>query len=210
MAWCLTPAQGRAEACRLWEDCCAVAASNPFAWQRDVLCADAIVNPAEGNRMAAWPYTHRMVANPLVNQGEGQLLASRAMARRLGIAEQRLTYVWCGAAAQEPADYLRRDQYRSEPTLKAVLERILQLVGDVGTFDQFELCSCFPVVPKMARRTRALQADTAMTCAGDSSFFAAPWGTYMSHAAAAMVRAMHDRQDARGFLYGQGGCLDCP
>jgi hypothetical protein len=77
----------------------------------------------------------------------------------------------------------------------------------MGTFDQLELYSCFPVVPKMARRTLALQADAAMTCAGGLSFFGAPLNNYMSHAAAAMVRALRGRQDARGLLYGQGGYL---
>jgi hypothetical protein len=46
-----------------------------------------------------------------------------------------------------------------------------------------------------------------MTCAGGLSFFGAPLNNYMSHAAAAMVRALRGRQDARGLLYGQGGYL---
>jgi acetyl-CoA C-acetyltransferase len=207
LAWGQSPAQGRAEAGRLWESCSAVAASNPHAWQQTALGADAIAVPSDGNRLVAWPYTMRMVANPLVNQGAGVLLTSQSKARELGIAEERLTYVWCGAAAHEPADYLHRDHYTSAPAQEAVLERILQQVGDVGKFDLLELYSCFPVVPKMARRTLALQADAAVTCAGGLSFFGAPLNNYMTHAAAAMVRALRGRQDARGLLYGQGGYL---
>lgn len=207
VAWGQTPAQARAEAGQLWEGCSAVAAANPYAWQRNAFSADAIVNPGDGNRMVAWPYTVRMVANPLVNQGAGLLLTSRGMARQLGIAEERLTHVWCGAAANEPADYLYRDNYTHAPAQEAVLERILQQVGDVGAFDQLELYSCFPIVPKMARRTLALRSNVAMTCAGGLSFFGAPLNNYMSHAAAGMVRALRGRQDARGLLYGQGGYL---
>jgi acetyl-CoA C-acetyltransferase len=206
-AWGQSPAQGRTETGQLWEGCSSVAASNSYAWQSDALSAEAIVIPGDGNRMVAWPYTKRMVANPLVNQGAGVLLTSRAQARQLGIAEERLTYVWCGAAAHEPADYLHRDQYTSATAQEAVLERILQQVGDLGRFDQLELYSCFPVVPKMARRSLALQADAAVTCAGGLSFFGAPLNNYMSHATAAMVRALRGRQDARGLLYGQGGYL---
>ena len=206
-AWGQSPAQGRAEAGQLWESCSAVATANPQAWQRAALSAEEIVNPGEGNRLVAWPYTMRMVANPQVNQGAALLMTSRAQARQLGIAEERLTYVWCGAAAQEPADYLHRDQYASASAQEAVLERILQQVGDIGAFDQLELYSCFPVVPKMARRTLALRADANVTCAGGLSFFGAPLNNYMSHAAAAMVRALRGRQDALGLLYGQGGYL---
>ncbi len=207
VAWGQSPAQGRAESSRLWESCCAVAASNPYAWQREALSGDAIVNPGVGNRLVAWPYTMRMVANPLVNQGAGVLLTSRGRARQLGIAEERLIYVCCGAAAAEPPDYLYRDLYTGAPAQEAVLERILQQMGDLGAFQQLEIYSCFPVVPKMARRTLALQADAAMTCAGGLSFFGAPLNNYMSHAAAAMVRALRGRQDVRGLLYGQGGYL---
>jgi acetyl-CoA acetyltransferase len=207
VAWGQSPAQGRAESSQLWESCSAMAASNPYAWQHDPMSGDVIVNPGEGNRMVAWPYTMRMVANPLVNQGAGLLLTSRARARQLGIAEERLTYIWCGAAAVEPPDYLHRDRYTSAPAQDAVLERILQQMGDLGAFEQLELYSCFPVVPKMARRTLALQADAPMSCTGGLSFFGAPLNNYMSHAAAAMVRALRGRQDARGLLYGQGGYL---
>jgi len=205
--WGQTPAQGRAEAGRLWASCSGVAAANPHAWQREAWDCEAIIAPSAGNRLVAWPYTVRMVANPLVNQGAAVLLTSRGRARQMGIPEERLLHVWCGAAAQEPADYLHRDQYARVHAQEAVLERILQQVGEFGSFDQLELYSCFPVVPKMARRALALPETAAVTCAGGLSFFGAPLNNYMTHAAAAMVRALRGRQDARGLLYGQGGYL---
>jgi acetyl-CoA C-acetyltransferase len=205
--WGQTPQEGRAEAGRLWASCSRVAAENPYAWQREAFAADRITEPAADNRLVAWPYTMRMVANPLVNQGAAVLLTSRGMARQLGIDEDRLLYVWCGAAAHEPADYLERDQYIRVPAQEAVLERILQLVGEGGPFDALELYSCFPVVPKMARRTLALPEGRDVTCAGGLSFFGAPLNNYMTHATAAMVQALRGRQDARGLLYGQGGYM---
>lgn len=207
VAWGQTPAIGLAEAGRLWEKFSAVATLNPYSWQREALSAESITMPGEGNRLVAWPYTMRMVANPLVNQGAGVLLTSRGKARQLGIPEERLIYVCCGAAAEEPADYLHRDGYARTPAQETVLESILKQVGDLGAFEHLELYSCFPVVPKMARRTLALQADAAMTCTGGLSFFGAPLNNYMSHAAAGMVRALRGHQDARGLLYGQGGYM---
>ena len=206
-AWGQTPAQGRDEAGRLWERCAAVAAANPYAWQPEAFSEGEITTASAGNRMVAWPYTVRMVANPMVNQGAAVLLTSRGRAMQLGIPEERLVYVWCGAAANEPADYLYRDQYARVHAQEAVLERILQLVGDIGRFDQLELYSCFPVVPKMARRTLALPADGGMTCTGGLSFFGAPLNNYMTHAAAAMVRSLRGQQSALGLLYGQGGYM---
>ena len=76
--------------------------------------------------------------------------------------------------------------------------------GDGRTFDAIELYSCFPCVPKMARRTLGLGADVQPTVTGGLTFFGAPLNTYMTHAACAMVRRL--RGGARlGLLYGQGG-----
>lgn len=207
VAWGQTPAQATEESGALWERFSEVAAGNPYAWQQEAIDAREITTPGSTNRLVAWPYTMRMVANPMVNQGAAVLLTSLANARQLGIPEEHLVYVWCGAAAREPDDYLERDQYVRSHAQEAVLESIMAQAGDVGAFDHVELYSCFPVVPKMARRTLALRPNATMTCAGGLSFFGAPLNNYMSHAAAAMVRAIRGRQDASGLLYGQGGYM---
>jgi acetyl-CoA C-acetyltransferase len=82
---------------------------------------------------------------------------------------------------------------------------VMELAGGNGNaFDAIELYSCFPCVPKMARRTLGLGADVQPTVTGGLTFFGAPLNTYMTHAACAMVRKLRD--GARlGLLYGQGG-----
>jgi len=86
-----------------------------------------------------------------------------------------------------------------------VLKAILELVGGGGkSFDAIELYSCFPCVPKMARRTLGLGADVQPTVTGGLTFFGAPLNTYMTHAACAMVRKLRGGASL-GLLYGQGG-----
>ena len=51
--------------------------------------------------------------------------------------------------------------------------------GDGKRFDAIELYSCFPVVPKMARRTLGLGPDVKPTVTGGLTFFGAPLNTYM-------------------------------
>jgi len=207
VAWGQTPRQALDESGRLWASCSAVAAANPHAWQREALTADQVTTPMPGNRRVAWPYTVRMVANPLVNQGAAVLLMSRGRARQLGIPDERLVFVVCGAAAKEPADYLLRDQYERSHAQEAVLEDVLGQVGGIGTFRQVELYSCFPIVPKMARRTLALPAAATVTSTGGLSFFGAPLNNYMTHACAALVRGLRGQHGAVALLYGQGGYL---
>lgn len=206
-AWGQSPSEALAESGMVWAGCSRVAATNPYAWQREILTSEEITTPAAGNRLVAWPYTVRMVANPLVNQGAAVLLMSRGQARQLGIPEQRMIYVWCGTAAKEPADYLLRDQYVRSHVQEAVLEQVLRKVGGIGTFKQVELYSCFPIVPKMARRTLALPGDAPVTSTGGLSFFGAPLNNYMTHACAALVRGLRAQEGGVALAYGQGGYL---
>jgi acetyl-CoA C-acetyltransferase len=137
--------------------------------------------------------------------GGALLLTSLAKARAAGIPEDRLIYPLGGASAEEPRDYLVRDQFYESHPQNAVLNAVTTLVGGDGKkFDAIELYSCFPCVPKMARRTLGLGSDVQPTVTGGLTFFGAPLNTYMTHAACAMVRKL--RNGAKlGLLYGQGG-----
>ncbi len=202
-AWGLTPAEALAESGTTWARFAAVAAQNPNSWSKTAYGAAEITTPTPDNRMIAYPYTKRMVANPAVNQAAAVLLTSLAVARAAGVPDDRIVYVHGGAAAAENYDYMARDQYRHSVAQDAVLAAVMRLAP--AGFDRHELYSCFPIVPKMARRTLGLAADAALTVTGGLSFFGAPLNTYMTHATCAMVRSLRDRPAEAALLYGQGG-----
>ncbi|CAN5234365.1 acetyl-CoA acetyltransferase [soil metagenome] len=197
--WGQTPREALAESGALWSAYAAVAAQQPNAWIKTAFTPDQITTPRPDNRPIAWPYTKLMVANMQVNQGAAVILTSLASARAAGIADERLVFVWGGAAAREPGDYLQRDHYHGSVAQDAVLEAAS---GMVEGFDALELYSCFPCVPKMARRTLSLPADVTPTVTGGLTFFGAPMNDYMTHAAVAMTRRLRD--GGTGLLYGQG------
>jgi acetyl-CoA C-acetyltransferase len=198
--WGQTPAEALAESGALWSAYAAVAAEQPNAWIKTAFTPEQITTPRPDNRPIAWPYTKLMVANMQVNQGAAVILTSLAAARAAGIADERLVFVWGGAAAREPGDYLQRDHYHGSVAQDAVLETV---GGMVEGFDVLELYSCFPCVPKMARRTMGLPADVTPTVTGGLTFFGAPMNDYMTHAAVAMTRRLRDGAGT-GLLYGQG------
>src|SRR5580692_4171691 len=203
--WGQTPRQATAESGRLWSTYATVASENPNAWLKRRFAADEITTPTPDNRLIAWPYTKLMVANPTVNMGGAILMTSLAKARAAGIAEDRLIYPLGGASAEEPRDYLLRDQFYESHPQNAVLNAVMDIVGSDGRkFDAIELYSCSPCVPKMARRTLGLGDDVQPTVTGGLTFFGAPLNTYMTHAACAMVRRLRDGAQL-GLLYGQGG-----
>ena len=203
--WGQSPREALAESGALWSTYSRVASENPNAWLKKRFSSEEITAPSPDNRLIAWPYTKLMVANPTVNMGAALLLTSLAKARAAGIAEDRLVYPLGGASAEEPRDYLLRDQFYESHPQNAVLKAVMHLAGGDGKkFDAIELYSCFPCVPKMARRTLGLGTDVQPTVTGGLTFFGAPLNTYMTHAACAMVRRL--RSGARlGLLYGQGG-----
>ena len=203
--WGQTPREALRESGELWATFAAVAAQNPNAWIKRAVDADAITTPTADNRLIAWPYNKLMVANPIVNQGAALIVTSLANARRLGIAADRCVHFEGGAFAEEPRDYLQRSQFIESAAQSAVLHTVMDMVGGDGrSFDAIELYSCFPVVPKMARRTLGFGRDVEPTVTGGLTFFGAPLNSYMTHAACAMVRRV--RAGARhGLLYGQGG-----
>ena len=203
--WGQSPREAMAESGELWSRYSEAASHNPNAWLKRHFTPDEITTPSPDNRLIAWPYTKLMVANPTVNMGAAELLTSLARARELGVAEERLIYPIGGASAEDPRDYLLRDQFFESHPQNAVLQSVMNLVGGDGrTFDAIELYSCFPCVPKMARRTLGIGPDVKPTVTGGLTFFGAPLNTYMTHAACAMVRRL--RNGARlELLYGQGG-----
>src|ERR1700694_412593 len=172
--WGQTPREAMAESGALWSTYSNVAAQNPNSWLKRRFTADEIMTPTPDNRLIAWPYTKLQVANPTVNMGAAVLMKRLAKARAAGISEDRLVHVWGGASAEEPRDYLIRDQFFESHPQNAVLNAVKDLVGgDDRAFDAIELYSCFPCVPKMARRTLGLTADVQPTVTGGGAIFRA-------------------------------------
>ena len=204
-AWGESPRAAHASSSRLWSTHSTVAAANPYAWIPRTYTAEEISTPSADNRLIAHPYTKRMVANPLVNQGAAVIVTSLEQARAAGIPEDKLIFVHGGAAASEPRDYLAREQYLRSDAQDVVLEAVQRLCeASRTTLDAYELYSCFPVVPKMAARKLALDPAMATTVTGGLTFFGAPLNNYMTHAACAMTRHLRSGAASAGLLYGQG------
>lgn len=200
-AWGMTPAEAQAESAELWSHYAVVASNNPAAWLQSAIAPSDIMAVTPQNPLIAWPYPKLMVANPTVNQGAAAIVMAEETALELGVDPARMIYLVGGAASREPEDYLDRDCYHASPSQQAVLEAVSALNG--GPFDHLELYSCFPCVPKMARRTLGLNENVVPTVTGGLTFFGGPFNDYMLHAACAMTRQLRS-QAGTGLLYGQG------
>ncbi|MXO85815.1 acetyl-CoA acetyltransferase [Altererythrobacter aurantiacus] len=200
-----TLAEGQAESGTLWSKMSQVAADNEQAWLRESLTHEEIIRPSASNRRMAFPYTKFLVANAAVNQGAAMIVTSLAEARRRNIPEKRIIHIGLGAAAHEADDYLKRDSYAASAGMKVTLERVPALNGLAAKdLDHVELYSCFPCVPKMARRVLGFDEERPITVFGGLTFGGAPIGNYMSHAAASMTDLLR-REGGTGLLFANGG-----
>lgn len=204
-AWGQTFGEAQRESGELLSRMSRLAADNPTAWLREPLSPDQIALPSPDNRPVTWPYNKRMVANPQVNQGSALLMTSLATARQLGVPEEKLVYIWGGTGAQELRDFASRDRFDRSTAMEAVLRAAWKSL-DAANADarRVDLYSCFPCVPKMARRVLGLGLDEAAGVTGGLPFFGAPLSNYMGHATNAMVRALRTAGHGTGLLYGQG------
>lgn len=204
-AWGLSFKEAQRESGIIGAGMARIAARNPYAWSGKELTAEDIITPSDSNRYIAFPYTKFQVAQIGVNQASAVLLTHRDAALAAGIPEERLVYIWSGAGAHEPEDILSRAHYASAPALERVLKGTLEANGlQTADLDLFELYSCFPVVPKLARRVLGLAADAQLTVAGGLTFFGGPTNNYMGHAITAMTRALRAKEGNTGLLYGNG------
>lgn len=200
-----TLVEAQEESAAIWSTMSEVAAANDAAWIRKASSAATILVTGESNRLLAFPYSKLMVANSSVNQGAGFIVASLAEARRRGVAEHRLIYVGMGAAAKEAGSILNRDRYDRSVSMDTAIRRTLVLNAMTAQdFDFAELYSCFPCVPKMARRTLGWPLEKPATVFGGLTFGGGPIANYMSHAVVSMVNKL--RYEGRtGFLFANGG-----
>lgn len=198
--WGQTPQEADTETGRILEMSSRIAASNPNSWGPVNMPSATILTPTPNNRIVAWPYTKSMVASMNVNQSAAVIVTSLAKAREMGVAEEKCVFITQGAGADEPRDFLARENYYESPAQDAVLNA---LKTDSSNTEAAELYSCFPVVPKMARRILGRDIETPTTVTGGMSFFGAPLNNYMTHAACAMVRKIRGGEPT-GLLYGQG------
>lgn len=204
-AWGQSLAEGQAESGEIWSRMSEVAAEAEGAWLKQPRTAGEIVEWTADNRPIAFPYSKLTVANSSVNQGAALIVTSLSRARAVGIGEDRLVFIGAGASAHESDEPLTRAEWTGTPSMDLVLDKVMALNGlAAGVLDRVELYSCFPCVPKMARRRLGLDADQPLTVHGGLTFGGGPIGNYMMHAAAAMVRALR-RGGEHGLLYGNGG-----
>jgi len=187
-----------------------VAASNPMAWKRDLLSAEAVLSTEAGNRMITSPYTRAMNAILAVDMSASVILTTDAHARSLGVPPERMVYLQAGAEANDVWHTSERVDFYRSPALSGCFSQVLDMAGiSVGDIDLFDLYSCFPSAVEVACDALGIAPDDprGVTITGGLMRFGGPGNNYSLHAIAGMVELLRDARGRRGLVSANGGYL---
>jgi acetyl-CoA C-acetyltransferase len=199
-------AEHRVMISELWARFSAVAATNPQAWVRDALSAEAIRTPGPGNRMIGLPYTKYLNSNNDVDQAAALLMCSAERARSLGVPEDRWVFVHSGSDCHEHQYVSERWTFTETPAIAAGGRAALELAGlDIDDIEIIDLYSCFPSAVQLGARSLGLELDRTLTRTGGLTFAGGPWNNYVMHAIATIVAELRERTGAHGFVWANGG-----
>lgn len=202
-----SPAAHTAKISELWARFSAVAAGNPYAWDRTVHSAAEIGTPGPANRMIAAPYTKAMVANNTVDMGSAVLVCSAATARQAGVAADRLVFPQVVTHSHETWRVAERRELHQSPAL-ATAGRAAFTAAGVGPdeIEHVDLYACFPSIVQMSSAALGLPVDAPdrpLTLTGGLGFAGAPVANAAGQALAAMVPRV--RAGGWALVHGNGG-----
>ena len=184
-----------------------VAAANPHSWFREARSVDEIATPDASNRYIGFPYTKYMNAILDVDMGAALIVTSAGEARRLGIPEDRLVYLWGCGDATDHWFVTERANYHSSPAIRAAGATALAMAGiGIDDVSLFDLYSCFPSAVQITRDMLGILADDArpLTVTGGLPYFGGPGNNYSTHAIATMTERLRGRPGAIGMVTANG------
>jgi acetyl-CoA C-acetyltransferase len=189
---------------QLWSRFSAIAATNPYAWDRALRNAAEIRDATDDNRMIAFPYTKAHVANNTVDLASAVLLCSAETARTTGVADDRLVYPHVSTSSHEAWQVVHRRRMHEAPAL-ATAGRLAMTYAGIGPedVDHVDLYACFPAIVRMSAGALGFDLTRALTVTGGLGFAGAPVANSSGQAIAAMVPLL--REGGWGFIHANGG-----
>lgn len=189
----------------LWARFSAVAATNPYAWDRTAHEASEIAEPGPANRMIAFPYTKAMVANNTVDMASALLICSLETALAAGVDRDRLVFPHTATSAHETWTVLQRGRLDRTPALAAAGRQALAMAGwAVDEVEHLDLYSCFPSIVEMSTEALGLDPERQLTLTGGLGFAGAAIANAVGHSLAAMVATVRER-GGRALVHANGG-----
>lgn len=195
----------------LFEPFTKIAAANPHAWFPVARSAEELACPTATNRMICFPYPKYLNAVMATDQAAGALIASQAMARKLGVPEENWIY-WRGGAfeVEDPWLVSRRPSYSESPSLKTCHETAFANADiTLDEIDLIDLYSCFPSAVSMACEMLGLAEDDprGLSLTGGLPYAGGPGNSYSFHSLVVAATRLREKAGEHALVTGNGWYL---
>ena len=205
--------QNNGESAQMYAEFARIAERNEFAWNhgQEAPTSETIATVTKRNRMICFPYPLLMNAFNGVNLAASCILTSTDYATHLGIPESKWIYPLGGAGTQDSSNFWERPNFHSSPALSHSLDACLEVSGlTKDDVDQFDIYSCFPIVPKLACDHLGIpfiEPSKPITVLGGLTSFGGAGNNYSLHALTATVRRLRAGNGQTGLILANGGVL---
>lgn len=181
-----------------------VAESNPAAWTRTPMTADAVLAAP----MVAEPYTKPCCSQWNVDQASALLLCSVATARALGISADRWVFPLAGAESNLMVPLSERGELHRSPAVAAVGAALTDAAGIApGDAALREIYSCFPAAVQIQCAELGIDVDGDLTVTGGMHFAGGPLNSFSLQALAALVPTLRERHDEVALVTSVSGMM---
>lgn len=202
----LTVAEHSRQIAAMYSGMSRVAARNRFAWRPVEATAEEIQTVTASNPMMAFPYSRSHIASWSVDQAGALLFCSAALARRLGVPEDRWVFPLASAESNHMVNVCnRRDLGRTEAvgvTVEAALRAAAMTSSDLTHLD---LYSCFPVAVEMFAEALGIGIlDRDLTITGGMPWAGGPFNNYVIQSTAQLALQL---REAGGPATGMTTCV---
>jgi acetyl-CoA C-acetyltransferase len=180
-----------------------ISSSNEFAWFTAPKSKEEIVTLSESNPMTAFPYTRSMCSIIQVDQAAALLMTDEQTAKGLGIPRHKWIYLLGSGDAYDIWHVSERINFYSSPSVKVAAEKAVEQADvTLESIDLFDLYSCFPCAPRIARNMLGISKNDprALTVTGGMPYFGGPGNNYALHAICAMVEKLRLNPDSIGLV----------
>jgi acetyl-CoA C-acetyltransferase len=187
-----------------------LAADNPLADRRQGYTAEQISTVSTANPYIGFPYTKLMNANAFIDQAAAVIVTSVAMARSLGVPEDRWVYLHGCADAHDHWYISDRINLHSSPAMDVVARETFAMAGtSIDKVDHIDLYSCFPSAVEIGAEANGIALDDprGLTVTGGLPYFGGPGNNYVTHAIAEMMKRVRDKPGTLGLVTANGNYL---
>ncbi|MER7613760.1 acetyl-CoA synthetase [Nonomuraea wenchangensis] len=180
-----------------------VAAANPYAWRRTPRGPGELVT---GSRFVGWPYTRDTVAVLEVDQAAAVVLASTALADRLGVPRDRRVYLRGWAYGEDTWEVAARPALGASEAIPRVAAAAFARAGlGLADMDALDVYSCFAIALRQACDAIGLDPydRRGLTVTGGLPYAGGPASDYVLHSTATMAGLLR-AQAGHGLVTGVG------